>query len=330
MNVSFLGAGSWGLTLGMLLHNRGCSVRLWEIDAERASRIRTTGRADEFLPGIALPADLEVSNDIARVLERPDLVVFALPCQALRSVLEKIGSPAARALPAVSVIKGIESASLKRVSELLAEFGWRRVAAVSGPSLAYEVAKGMPTSVVAASADPSLAEEVQRIFSADAFRVYTNADITGVELGGALKNVVVIAAGIGDGLGLGANTKGALLTRGLAEITRLGTLMGADPLTFSGLSGMGDLITTAFSPYSRNRSVGEELARGKTVEQILGSMVMVAEGIQTAAAAGRLARAHAIEMPITEVVNQVLFGGLAPKDAIRLLLGRALKPERWQ
>jgi glycerol-3-phosphate dehydrogenase (NAD(P)+) len=329
MKVSFLGAGSWGLTLGTLLSRKGYEIRLWEINEERASRINKTRRADELLPGIPIPESLAITSNLKTVLENPDLLVFALPSQALRGVAETIKTLPPRPVPVVSVIKGIENKTFKRMSEILTGFGWDQVAAISGPSLAFEVIQGMPTSVVATSTDEELAREIQKIFSGDNFRIYTNPDIVGVELGGALKNVIVIASGICDGLGLGANTKGALLTRGLAEITRLGTMMGADPLTFSGLSGMGDLITTAFSPYSRNRSVGEALARGKTLNQILASMVMVAEGVETTVAAAGLARKYGVEMPITRIVYQVLFENLPPHNAIKLLLERSLKPELW-
>jgi glycerol-3-phosphate dehydrogenase (NAD(P)+) len=200
---------------------------------------------------------------------------------------------------------------------------------LSGPSIAYEVARGVPTTVVAASPKPEIARQVQEIFSFDNFRVYTSRDVVGVELGGALKNVIVIAAGICDGLGLGVNAKGAILSRGLREITRLGTAMGADPLTFAGLSGMGDLVTTAFSLHSRNRWVGEQLGRGRPLSQILSSMVMVAEGVPTTRAAVELARAHKVEMPITQGVYEVCFEGLSPREGMRRLMERSLKPEVW-
>ncbi len=330
MKISFLGAGSWGLTLGTLLLRKGYQLQLWEINQERVERIKRSHRADELLPGFPIPDELAITSNLDTVLKKPNLLVFAIPSQAMLGTLETVKRTAPRSVPVVSVIKGIENTTLKRMSEILADFGFDKIVAISGPSLAYEVIKGMPTSVVAASLDGNLASEVQSVFSQETFRVYTNPDIIGVELGGALKNVIVIASGICDGLGLGANTKGALLTRGLAEITRLGTIMGADPLTFSGLSGMGDLFTTAISPYSRNRAVGEALAKGKTLKEILASMVMVAEGVDTTVAAVRLAKKYQIELPITQVVYQILMGKLAPQDGIKMLLERSLKPERWR
>lgn len=330
MRIGFVGAGSWALTLGLLFSRRGYRVRLWEVSAPRAERAQRTRRVEEFLPGIELPPEMEVTVDLSRALEGAEVVVFAVPCQALRESAERVKEVGAKPQIMVSVIKGLENETLLRGSEVIEEIlSPASLVVLSGPSIAYEVARGVPTTVVAASQDPETTRYIQGRFSIDNFRVYTSQDVIGVELGGALKNVIVIAAGICDGLGLGVNAKGALLSRGLREITRLGTAMGADPSTFAGLSGMGDLVATAFSPHSRNRWVGEELGRGKPLAQILSSMVMVAEGVPTTKAALELARQYEVEMPITQGVYEVCFKGASPKEELRKLMDRPLKPEMW-
>lgn len=329
MRVSILGAGSWGITLASLLYKKGYDVILWEFEPERADRLRRERKAEEFLPGIEIESGIGITYTLKDVLNS-NLLCFALPSQVVRGVAKEIKKIKSEVDFVVSGVKGLEQKTEKRISEVLKEeLMIKRIVALSGPSIAYEVIKGGPTSIVAASEDIESAKEVQKIFSAPYFRVYTSEDVIGVELGGALKNVIVIASGICDGLGLGANAKGALLTRGLAEITRLGKAMGANPLTFAGLSGIGDLITTSFSKYSRNRYVGEEIGKGRKLKEILSSMVMVAEGVSTSRSVVALSKRYNIEMPISQTVYEVLFKGLSPKEGVRRLMERELKPEIW-
>ncbi len=329
MRVSILGAGSWGITLASLLYKKGYNILLWEFEPKRAEMLRRERRAEEFLPGIRIEKGIGITHILKDVVNS-DLLIFALPSQVVRGVAREIGKIKPEIDFVVSGVKGLEQKTEKRVSEVLKEeLRIKRLVILSGPSIAYEVIKGTPTSVVAASEDIESAEEVQRILSTPYFRVYTSEDVIGVELGGALKNVIVIASGICDGLGLGANAKGALLTRGLAEITRLGKAMGANPLTFAGLSGIGDLITTSFSKYSRNRYVGEEIGKGRRLKDILSSMVMVAEGVSTSRSVVALSKRYNIEMPISQTVYEVLFEGLSPKEGVKRLMERELKPEIW-
>jgi glycerol-3-phosphate dehydrogenase (NAD(P)+) len=333
MKIAILGAGNWGTTLGLLLAEKDNEVTLWEFFADQAERMIGDRENRKFLPGFPFPANLRVTAELEGSLASAEMVVFAVPSHTVRFVAEHAGKYLKGTPLLVSVIKGIEKDTLKRMSEVIGEHVQaalrERVVALSGPSIAHEVIRRIPTTVVAASKEISLAEGVQAAFSAPHFRVYSNSDIIGVELGGAVKNVIVIAAGICDGMGLGANTKAALLTRGLAEIKRLGLSMGALEETFAGLSGMGDLITTAFSPHSRNRHVGEELGRGKSLEDILGEMVMVAEGVNTTRSVMQLARTHNVDMPITREVHRVLFEGKSPEQGVRDLMTRELKKENW-
>jgi glycerol-3-phosphate dehydrogenase (NAD(P)+) len=333
MNIAILTAGNWGTVIALLLAKEGHQLRLWEPIPSRANRINRTRENSDFLPGHEIPQTVIVSSDIRKCLLNPEMVIFAHPSHLLvqfaGAARDRLGS----AKVVVSMMKGLDRKSLKRMTEVLKEElpeGLRdRIVAVSGPSIANEVARGIPTSVVAAGPE-KLAELVQNVLSTTRFRVYTSPDVTGVELGGALKNVIAIAAGICDGLSLAANAKGALLTRGLAEIARLGITMGAEPMTFAGLSGMGDMITTCVSEHSRNRFVGEQIGKGRKLEQILDKMLMVAEGVNTTQCARELAARHSVEMPITEQVYQVLFESKSPLDAIDDLMGREPKPEVWR
>jgi glycerol-3-phosphate dehydrogenase (NAD(P)+) len=333
MKITILGAGNWGTALGLLLAEKGNEVILWEFFAEQAEQLKQERENRKFLPGFPFPENIHVTSSLEKALSEPEMAVFAVPSHTLRSVAEHTGKHLAGSPVLVSVVKGIEKDTLKRMSEVISEnvplalSG--RVVALSGPSIAHEVIRRIPTTVVAACGDVEIAAEVQRTFSTSSFRVYSSLDILGVELGGAVKNVIVIAAGICDGMGLGANTKAALLTRGLAEIKRLGLSMGAREETFSGLSGMGDLITTAFSAHSRNRHVGEELGKGRRLEEILGEMVMVAEGVKTTQSVMQLAQAYGVDMPITREVHQVLFEGKSPEQGVRDLMKRELKKENW-
>lgn len=329
-HVAIIGSGSWGLTLGNLLANKGIRVKIWGRSREKIQKLRETYEDRSRLPGIKLHSSIEFHFDLKKAIDDADLIVLVVPSQAMRDVVSKLSKLSNFPKRIVSAAKGIEIGSGKRMSEVIKEvLGDVDVAALSGPSIALEVAKGEPTSVVVASEDELFAKEVQFLFHTSLFRVYRSQDIVGVELGGALKNIIAIAAGMADGLGFGANTKGALLTRGLAEIIRLGVHMGAQPVTFAGLSGMGDLITTCFSRHSRNRYVGEELGKGKKLKDILSGMNMVAEGVYTTEAAFRLARRLHVEMPITEVVRSILRGELDPKTAMQKLLEREPKPEYY-
>lgn len=328
MKAAVLGAGSWGTTLAAHLAHAGHEARLWSPFREELVPIATERENRKFLPGIALPEGVKVEPELEKALERAEATLFVVPSQAMRAVASRVARVGASGL-VISASKGIELGSFRRMSEVLAEcLGETDPVILTGPSHAEEVSRGIPTSVVAAARDESRARTAQEWFSTRAFRVYTNTDVVGCETGAALKNVVAIAAGVCDGLGFGDNTKGALLTRGLAEMARLGETLGARRETFFGLAGMGDLIATAMSRHSRNRSVGERIGRGETIDQVLGSMVMVAEGVHTARAARDLARARGVELPITEQVCAVLFDGRRPAEAIQRLMTRDLKAEQ--
>jgi glycerol-3-phosphate dehydrogenase (NAD(P)+) len=333
-SIVVLGAGSWGITLACHLRRLGHDVSLWEFRKEVAQRLQRERQNPELLPGVILPEDISVSSVVQELVHgKTEVLIFVVPSHVLRDVSRKV-APLIRGKPlVVSAVKGVEDGTFKRMSEILEEeLPWDvrvRIAVLSGPSHAEEVSRQIPTSVVGASQREDVAEALQRVFMSPRFRVYTNQDVIGVELGGALKNIIAIAAGISDGLGFGDNTKGALLTRGLAEIIRLGVAMGAAPSTFSGLSGVGDLITTCLSRYSRNRYVGEEIGKGKSLSQVLEGMVMVAEGVMTTKVAHQLSQQYHIEMPITKEVYAVLFEAKDPAHAVDDLMMRAAKAETW-
>ncbi len=329
--IGVIGAGSWGTTLADLLAKRGHDVTLWAYESELVEEMGGTRINSLFLPGISLSPSLAFTNDLACAVGGKELILCVVPTHVLRGVIRQ----ALPAVPAdaviVSATKGIELETLQAVSqiyeELLTPHLFRRFAVLSGPSFAREVAQEMPTAVVAAAADEAIARLVQEIFTTRWFRVYTNSDVIGVELGGALKNVIAIAAGIADGLGFGYNTRAALITRGLAEITRIGLAMGARSETFAGLAGMGDLVLTCTGDLSRNRTVGVQLGQGLTLATILGEMRMVAEGVKTAESTFLLARKLGVEMPITEQVYRVLYENKPARDAVIELMARELKPE---
>lgn len=324
LNIQVVGAGSWGLALTRLLARNGHRVRLWCREEDRPDELRQTRRSPFFLRDMALPDGVEVSREVDREC---DLAVLAVPSHAMRAVASQF--PFSPATIRVSVAKGIENDTLQCMHEVLhAVSGPCPVLVLSGPSHAEEVALDLPASVVVAGEDAAACEKAQSAFVCRTFRVYTSADVVGVELGGALKNVIAIAAGACDGFGLGDNTKAALITRGLAEMARLGAAMGAEPLTFAGLSGMGDLIVTCESRHSRNRLVGEKIATGMRLEEVLNSSPMVAEGVRTAKSAYALAKRHGVEMPITEQVYRVLYEGADPREAVTTLMLRDAKPER--
>ncbi len=329
--VAVLGAGAWGTTLANLLAQLGNEVMLWAYEEEVAGEIARHHVNPWYLPGCPLEPSLGASSDSAAVVEGREVVVAVTPSHVARTVLGGVESAVAADALVVVASKGIENGTLSLIHAVASEsLPGRRMAVLSGPSFAKEVYGGQPTAVVAAAQEAEAAEATQRLFSGNHFRVYTNDDVIGVELGGSLKNVIAIAAGILEGLGLGSNPRAALLTRGLAEITRLGMALGANPLTFAGLAGVGDMILTATGPLSRNRSLGEALARGVSLEEYREEHRTVAEGVNTARAAMELAARHGVELPITQQVAQILFEGKAPRDAIGELMGRDPKPEQWQ
>lgn len=328
--IGVLGAGSWGTALADLLARKGHAVQLWAREPEVVSGINAQHENPLFLPGHSLARSVVAEGDARRVAAEADVIVSVSPSHAVRTVMGEIAGSVAPGTLIVSATKGIEDASLARMSEVIASaIPAARVAVLSGPSFASEVADGQPTAVVAASANPGAAAAAQELFSTSTFRVYTNPDVIGVELGGSLKNVIAIAAGTLEGLGLGHNPRAALLTRGLAEITRLGVALGAEPATFAGLAGMGDLILTATGGLSRNRALGMALAHGESFEAWQARNRTVAEGANTSRAAARLAARAGVEMPIADEVRAVLFEGKPAGDSVRDLMERELKAEQW-
>ena len=327
-NITMIGCGSWGVALSCLLCGNGHAVRAWEYNAARAEELQSTRRSP-LLPGAVLPADVLVTNDMAEACAGADMVFVAVPSGAMRATMERLAPLLPAGMVAVCVSKGLENGTLLRLSEVMEDAAPQcRAAVLSGPSHAEEVVRGLPTTVVAASRHDGVPELVQECMLADAFRVYTNADIVGVELGGALKNVIALAAGLSDGLGYGDNTKAALMTRGMAEIARLGAAMGAELATFAGLSGIGDLIVTCTSMHSRNRRAGILLGQGKPLDEVLAEVGMVVEGIHTARAAYELARKNGVDMPIIAEINRVLFEGKNPRRAVADLMTRDRRDER--
>lgn len=332
VTIAVLGAGSWGTTLAVLLHEKGFEVRLWEYFPELADALRRDRENKRFLPGIRLPRRMLISSSIDEVLDGASHILFVTPSHTVRSVARLVeNSPSLRENSIIiNAAKGLEEKTLCRMSEVLGQELPQpkgRIVGLLGPSHAEEVSRKMPTSIVVAGSNKKVLERVQNIFMTDYFRVYTNLDLVGVELGVSLKNTIAIAAGICDGLGFGDNTKAALITRGLAEMKRLAKKMGARDETLSGLAGVGDLITTCMSRHSRNRYVGEQIGKGKRLAEVLGRMVMVAEGVKTTRAAVHLAKRVSVELPIAEQVHKVLFRNKDPRKAIRDLMIRKAKRE---
>lgn len=328
MNITVVGAGAWGTSLARLLcQNHENRVRLWGHVPEWLEEIRQTGRNERFLPGIDLPGDLELEPDLLRSITGADCLVIAVPSQPYRQVTRGLAGYSGLV---VSVTKGIEYATGLTMGGVLAETMPQAThAALSGPSFAIEVARDIPTAIVAASRDPAAALRAQVLFNRPTFRVYTSPDVLGVELGGALKNVIAIAAGVGDGLGFGDNSKAALVTRAIVEMRRLGMACGAQGETFTGLSGLGDLMVTCFSRHSRNRGFGERVGRGEKPEAIVDSMLAVAEGYPTARSAYQLARKHDVCTPVIDEVHAMLYEGKNVAQAVRDLMSRELKAEDW-
>jgi glycerol-3-phosphate dehydrogenase (NAD(P)+) len=334
-DIAVIGAGAWGTGLSIVLGRKGTHrVRLWAHEREVRDSITLRHINQLFLPEHQVPAGVTCTNDLHEAVEGATIVVGVMPSHHCRKLFESVSPHLSSQMLFISATKGLENETFLRMSDVIAEvistrLGFRpRIGALSGPSFAKEVARGDPTAITIASTDAELAQTIQREFSDPCFRVYTNDDIVGVELGGALKNIIAIAAGVCDGLGLGHNSVAALITRGLAEITRLVTACGGRPETMAGLAGLGDLVLTCTGGLSRNRSVGVELGRGRRLNEIIASMHgMVAEGVLTTNAAVGLARLHDIEMPITEQMHAILHQGKPPREAIRELMTRSGKSE---
>jgi len=332
MKVTVLGAGSWGTTLALVLNQNNHLATCWSFDKNDVESIKKSKENKKFLPGIKIPDTITITNDLQASIDSAEVIIVAIPSHAVRSVVQSLDLSAKSNLIWVNVAKGIENETLLRISQVIEKVGHvspENIAVLFGPSHAEEVSREIPTAIVSASKSRETAKLVQYLFMTPYFRVYANLDIIGVELGGALKNIIAVAAGICDGAGFGDNTKAALITRGLVEINRLGIQLGAKPDTFAGLSGMGDLIVTCTSKHSRNRYVGEQIGKGRSLQDVLNEMVMVAEGVKTTASAYELSRKKSVEMPITEQVYRSLFEGKPPVEAMRDLMTRASKIEDW-
>ena len=327
-NISIIGDGGWGTTLAILLAGKGHNVTLWGAFPEYVETVRTKRVNAKFLPGVKISHEINVTSSLNEAVEGKDIMVLAVPSQYMRSVLTRLTAYKLSNKIFVSVTKGIENKTLKRMSEIARELlGKIDICVLSGPTIAHEVVQGSPTTIVASSGDIALAKGIQNVFITDNFRVYTNSDIIGVELGGSLKNIIAIAAGISDALGFGTNAKSALLTRGLVEMARLGIAMGAKRETFYGLSGLGDLTTTCVSKYSRNHHFGEEIGMGKTLKEALKETEMVVEGMATTESAYELAKKHKVEMPIINEIYKVLYEKKDPRAGVRDLMTRSPKEE---
>ncbi len=329
MKITVLGDGGWGTSLALLLKQKGFDVSLWGAFKDNIDDIKAHKENRKFLPGIKVPASIQLGTDMRFVCEDANLIIFAIPSRFLRGALMKnIDTLKNSHAGFISVIKGIEQKTLKRMSELILEvLGERELAVLSGPSIAPEVARGLPTTIAVASSDEVFSRRVRDIFRTERFRVYTNKDVVGVELGGALKNIMAIAAGISDGLEFGANTKAAILTRGLLEMARLGVALGASQATFNGLSGLGDLITTCVSLEGRNRGFGEKIGKGQKAEDLLKKSIAEIEGAWTSKAALELGRKHKLDLPITKQVYSVIFEKKSPLQAVNELMSREPKAE---
>ena len=327
--IAVIGSGAMATACAILLSDHGDqSVTMWSRNAQNAETIRSTRENTRLLPGVHIPEAIGITADFAEAVDGAEIVVASIPTRFLRDALTGLKPHLTEQRPVVSVVKGIENGTFLRPSQIITEvLGPRGVVALCGPSHAEEISRRLPASVVAASDDQQLSELTQEMFTTDRFRVYTNSDLVGVELAGALKNVIAIAAGISDGLGFGDNAKSALMTRGQVEMTRFGQAFGADPSTFPGLAGMGDLITTCCSKHGRNRHVGERLGKGESLQQILDDMNSVAEGVTTTRSVFEIAERENIDMPITRSVYRVLFENLSPAVATGELMMRPPRPE---
>ncbi len=331
MKISVLGAGGWGTTLAVLLHFNGHNITVWEYKSSYAKLLNKERVNNKYLPGIKIPDEIIITHDLDTCLHNQDMIILAVPSQFLRGVIQKADSSEIKNSILVSVAKGIEKYSLLTMSQMVKEvhpmLDDSQIGVLSGPSHAEEVSLKFPTAVVAASKSEETSKSIQSAFMTQYFRVYSSTDILGVELGGAFKNVIAIGAGIIDGAKFGDNTKAAIMTRGIAEISRLGETMGAQPETFAGLSGMGDLIVTCMSRHSRNRFVGEKIGAGQKLKDVLKAMNMVAEGVETSRSASQLAKRHKVETPITTEVYKILFEDKDPVQATNDLMTRDMKTE---
>ena len=330
MIAAVLGSGAWGTTFAQVLADAGCTVRLWGRNADVAQQITTEHVNGRYLPGVELPESISATTDVAAALDGVDLVVVAIPSQSARATLEPLGDLVPPTAVAVSLMKGVELSTDRRMSEVVAEslaIDASRVAVVSGPNLAGEIARRQPTATVVSSSDPQTAALVAKACSSGYFRPYTNADVVGVELCGAVKNVIALAVGMAQGRGFGYNTTATVITRGLAEISRLGLALGADAETFPGLAGMGDLMATCASPSSRNHTLGKHVGQGMTLDDAITATGGTAEGVKSCRSVLELARSVGVEMPITEAVVGVLHGGLPVDDIARGLLARPQRSE---
>ncbi|GAA0279778.1 NAD(P)H-dependent glycerol-3-phosphate dehydrogenase [Cryptosporangium japonicum] len=330
VRAAVLGAGSWGTAYAKVLADAGCEVALWARRAELAAAINARRENGDYLPGVELPDRLTATDDHEAALTGADLVILAVPSQTMRANLRHWAGALGDDATLVSLAKGVELGTHKRMTEVIVEVTGvpaDRVAVVSGPNLAKEIASEQPAATVVAATDRGRAELLQRASTTSYLRVYTNTDVVGVELGGAVKNVIALACGMAEGMGFGDNTKASLMTRGLAETARLGVALGADPMTFAGLAGIGDLVATCTSPLSRNRTFGERLGRGETLEQAIAHTRQTAEGVKSCLSILELAAAAGVEMPITEQVVQVCHEGIAPSVAMKYLMRREPKPE---
>ncbi|MER8073859.1 NAD(P)H-dependent glycerol-3-phosphate dehydrogenase [Streptomyces sp. SID8366] len=331
VRVAVMGTGSWGTAFGMVLADAGCDVTLWARRPELAETVNSTRINPDYLAGVELPENLRATADAAEALRDAEFTVLAIPSQTLRQNLAEWLPLLAPDTVLVSLMKGVELGSAMRMSEVIedvAKVGPERVAVVTGPNLAREVAARMPAAAVVACADEAVARRLQAACHTPYFRPYTETDVVGCELGGAVKNVIGLAVGIADGMGLGDNAKGSLITRGLAETARLGVVLGADPLTFAGLAGLGDLVATCSSPLSRNHTFGTNLGKGMTLEETIAVTRQTAEGVKSCESVLDLARRHGVDMPIAETVVGIVHEGKPPVVALRELMSRSAKPER--
>ncbi|NLK63051.1 MAG: NAD(P)H-dependent glycerol-3-phosphate dehydrogenase [Fusobacteria bacterium] len=329
--IVVMGAGSWGTALAVLLSNKNYDVTLWEYNKEQSNKLIDDRENKNYLPGVIFPEKLKITNEINGLLKDVSFLVLAIPSQHLRSIVEKIANQVHENLIIVNTGKGIEISSLKRLSEVIKDelYGkfHKNIVALSGPTHAEEVGGKIPSAIVAAAYEKDIAKRVQEIFNTSYFRVYINTDLIGVELGGAVKNCIAIATGIVDGMGFGDNSRAAIITRGLAEIVRFGKAFGASENTFSGLSGIGDLIVTCTSKHSRNRYVGEELGKGRSIKDILDEMLMVAEGVHTVKAVYNISQSNNINMPIVETLYKIIYENEKVEKGMEFLMERDLKEE---
>ncbi len=325
--ITVVGAGSWGLALGLLLNDKGNQITFWCYEQQEKDEILKHRENKRCLPGIKIPLEIDFTTSMKDALENAEVVIMAVPSKAIRTTAEKMKAYIEQDAIVVNVAKGVEEGSLLRLSEVIGSILEQSVVVLSGPSHAEEVARHIPTTIVVSSKNMDAASSIQDLFMHDYFRVYTNEDLIGIEIGGALKNVIALAAGVVEGMGFGDNTKAALMTRGIAEMTRLGVAMGGKPATFSGLTGIGDLIVTCTSGHSRNRRAGELIGQGYTIEEAIQKVNMVVEGVPTTKAAYALMKKYDVEMPILEAVYSTLFENKSVKEVISDLMMRDKKAE---